>query len=223
VKIIRNILAGLALSLLAACGGGGAPVQQAAPAAVVQQAPALSNIAAFMGDSITAMWDIPQYDTTNPTLNFGVRGDPTAKMLARFGDVLSSGAGVVVILGGINDLSPAPSHTASIDNIKAMASMAQAAGMRVILCSVMAMAGEYESLYGPAQFVPQSDIENFNQQLIDLAQAEGYLYADYYDAMLGADGSANPSLLLYDGLHPNPSGYAVMWSVLAPLLTESLQ
>jgi acyl-CoA thioesterase I len=176
-----------------------------------------------MGDSITAMWDIPQYDTTNPTLNFGVRGDTTAKMLGRFGDVLSSGAGVVVILGGINDLSGQPNHVATIDNIRTMASMAQAAGMRVILCSVMAMAGEYESLYGPAQFVPQSDIEAFNQQLIELAQAQRYLYADYYDAMLTVDGVADPSLLMNDGLHPNAAGYAVMWSVLAPLLTESLQ
>jgi acyl-CoA thioesterase-1 len=224
VKTIRNVLAGLAVGLLAACGGGGAPVQQAAPAAVVQPAaPALSNIAAFMGDSITAMWDIPLYDTTNPTLNFGVRGDTTAKMLARCGDVLSSGAGVVVILGGINDLSGDTNHAATIDDIKSMASMAQAAGMRVILGSVMAMAAEYETLYGSAQFVPQSDIEAFNQQLIALASAQGYLYADYYDAMLGADGAANPSLLIYDGLHPNAAGYAVMWSVLAPLLTESLQ
>jgi lysophospholipase L1-like esterase len=224
VKIIRSILAGLALGLLAACGGGGAPVQQAAPAAVVQPAaPALSNIAAFMGDSITAMWDIPQYDTTNPILNSGVSGDTTTKMLARFGAVLSSGAGVVVILGGINDLSAAPDHTATIDNIKTMASMAHAAGIRVILCSVMAMSQEYVTLYGAARFVPQSDIEAFNQQLIDLARSEGYLYADYYDAMLTIDGVADPSLLIYDGLHPNPAGYAVMWNVLAPLLQEDLQ
>lgn len=58
---------------------------------------------AFMGDSITALWDLADYDSS-PTLNFGISGDNTEQMLARFhNQVIDSDPAVVVILGGIND------------------------------------------------------------------------------------------------------------------------
>jgi acyl-CoA thioesterase I len=217
VKIIRNIIAGLMVSLLVACGGG-APIienQQAAQLAAPAAQPAVSNVVAFMGDSITQLWDIPDYDTTTPSINFGVSGQTTPQMLARFNnEVVASAPGIVVILGGINDLwLYGPSGT-NIDSIKAMAAAATAANIKVILCSVM-----------PSDFLNQqfalSDIEAFNQQLIQLAKDNGYLYADYYDEFLTPDGQADNSLL-NNGLHPNAAGYAKMWAVLKPLIAEDL-
>jgi hypothetical protein len=101
LKIIRNIIAGLAVGLLAACGGGAsAPVQQ-----VAALAPPISNVVAFMGDSITLMWNLTLYDA-GPTLNFGVDGAPTTNMLARFqSQVIAAAPGVVVILGGLDDFN----------------------------------------------------------------------------------------------------------------------
>jgi lysophospholipase L1-like esterase len=189
-----------AICLLAGCDGGGNTS--------VQPAPPISNVAAFMGDSITHRWDLTQYDP-NPTVNFGVDGDSTAQMLARFDAVIAIAPGVVVILGGIND-----GATSNTDSIKAMAAQATAAGIRVILCSVLPFSFQGQDL-------DQAHIASLNQELIDLAQANGYLYADYFDVMINPDGSQNQSLFV-DGLHPNAAGYAKMWAVIAPLLAEDL-
>jgi lysophospholipase L1-like esterase len=190
---------------LSACGGGGSQLTQPA-----QQPPPISNVAAFMGDSITHRWDLTQYDP-NTTLNFGVSGDTTAQMLARFGEVTAAAPGVVVILGGINDMQI---HDTSTDNIVAMAKAAKAAGIRVILCSVTPI--DYLGID-----VTLPEIEAFNVQLLQIAKGNGYLYADYYYVMLTADGLTDDTLFA-DGLHPNAAGYAKMWAVIAPLLAEDL-
>jgi lysophospholipase L1-like esterase len=138
-------------------------------------------------------------------------------MLARFQtDVIASYPGVVVILAGINDLFDFGPVKANTDSIKAMAAMAQAAGIKVILCS--AMPSDYT--FDPQNFT-QADVQAFNDQLIEIARANGYLYAYYYDQFLNPDGSINLSLF-NDGLHPTDAGYALMWKVLAPLLAEDL-
>jgi lysophospholipase L1-like esterase len=214
VKIIRNIFAGLAFSLLAACGGGSA-VQQT-PTPTPQQAPPISNVVAFMGDSITNYWPLADYDPS-PTVNLGVAGQTTVQMLARFDSVTAAAPGVVVILGGVNDFVQFGVSGTSIDSIKAMAAQADAAGIRVILCSVLPI-NEAISVWA----FKNTDIGAFNQQLITLAKENGYLYVDYYDEMINADATQNTTLFM-DVVHPNAAGYAVMWKALAPLVQESLQ
>jgi lysophospholipase L1-like esterase len=212
--MIWKTLAALALGVLSACGNVNITVQTTT---LPSQSKPLSNVVAFMGDSITHRWDLAQYDP-NPTLNFGVDADTTVQMLARFGDVVAAAPGVVVILGGTNDLQVFGPSAANTDSIEAMASMAKAAGIRVILCSVMPTTNfQYATLH-----FTLADIRAFNDSLIRIAQANGYLYADYYDEFLNADGTVNNSLYI-DGLHPNASGYAKMWTIVAPLIDEDLQ
>jgi len=210
--IIRFLAAVVGFVCLSACGGG-AQVQTAAPAT--------SNVVAFMGDSITQFWDLSQYDS-GPTLNFGVVGNTTVQMLARFDAVIAARPGVVVILGGINDMALYDvgqiSAPPDIESVKAMAAAAKAAGIKVILCSVLPVLPSYAS--GQLAAV-SSQVDGFNQQLMELAKESGYLYADYYDAMLGDDGTQNATLFM-DPVHPNAAGYAAMWAVLAPLIAEDI-
>lgn len=201
----------LACMSLAACACGGAvrPTSNINAAGVRVG----NNEVAFMGDSITAWW------TTLPAadINAGVSGNTTVQMLARFDtDVIKAvpTPGIVVILGGINDMFQQGSG-ANIESIKAMAAAATMQDMRVILCSVMPE--DAPLLDG---VVTQAQIEQFNSELIALAQSKGYEYADYYDAFLNADGSIRDDLLK-DGLHPNAAGYAVMWDVIEPLIQEA--
>lgn len=214
VTMIWKALAILAAFGLSACGGSGASVQATPPP---QQSKPLSNVVAFMGDSITALWDLPLYDS-GQTINLGILGATTIQMLAQFDTVIAASPGVVVILGGINDFHLLGPAATNIDSIKAMAAQAKAAGIRVILCSVMP---ETKVFQGAGAGLTMTDIEEFNQKIINLAQANGYLYADYYDEFLNHDGTVNNSLLI-DGLHPNAAGYAVMWRVIQPLITEQL-
>jgi lysophospholipase L1-like esterase len=218
VTMIFKALAILAAAALSACGSQSAP--PVSPPAVSRP---ISNVVAFMGDSITYLWDLSQFDS-GPTLNFGIKGDYTGGMLARFQtEVIANAPGVVVILGGINDIELYDSGVFTtppdIESIKAMAAMAKAAGIRVILCSVLPT--KFVTVSTPLLLQVPAQVEDLNQQLIALAQQEGYLYADYYDEMLAADGTQNTALFM-DEVHPNPAGYAVMWKVIAPLLAEDL-
>jgi lysophospholipase L1-like esterase len=173
-----------------------------------------------MGDSITHRWDLSQLDN-GPTVNLGVEGDTTAQMLARFNDVIASGAGVVVILGGTNDFYYNGIANSNTDNIAAMAAMAKAAGIRVILGSMLP--AHYPDTY-PAGTTPTLDqVRAWNDSLITLASKNGYLYADYFDEFLLPDGTEDFSLYSDYGVHPNAAGYTKMWAVVAPLIEEELQ
>jgi len=182
---MRTAIAVFASAFLAACGGGGS--SRTPPS---QPSPPISNLVAFMGDSITFQWDLTQYDS-GPTLNFGVDANTTVQMLQRFGYVIASAPGIVVILGGINDLveykDGVSTAAPDVKSIQTMAAMAQAAGIRVILCSVTPT--HFSSITAPELASLPVAVDDFNQKLLALAQANGYLYADYYDAMLAADGS----------------------------------
>jgi lysophospholipase L1-like esterase len=137
-------------------------------------------------------------------------------MLARFhNEVIDSDPAIVVILGGINDFQERGQSGTNTDAIVAMASQASSAGIKVILCSVLPT--DY-----PNPNLNLAEIEAFNQELVQIAQENGYLYADYYDVMVNADGSTNDSLFK-DHIHPNDLGYAKMWAVIAPLIAEDLQ
>jgi acyl-CoA thioesterase-1 len=211
--MIWKILALTAFGSLSGCGSGSAPIQT-----VVRSRP-ISNVVAFMGDSITHMWDLSQFDS-GPTLNFGLDGAPTTDMLARFEtQVLAAAPGVVVILGGIDDFNDYGPAGTNVDSIKSMAAQAKAVGIRVILCAVMPPTDSRPAMFNFT--VSLADVQAFNDQLIQLAQGNGYLYADYYDEFLNSYGTVNGSLYV-DGIHPTAAGYAKMWKVLEPLIDEDL-
>jgi acyl-CoA thioesterase-1 len=195
--ILRKLFPiGVLSAFVTACGGG---PPTTAPATLSRP---LSEVVAFMGDSITAGWTLSAYDS-GATINAGVGGQTSVQMLARFQtDVVAKAPGVVVILAGTNDFL----H------------LGAAATNTEILCSVMPS----DFIYQSVQDFTQADVRKFNQELIGIALANGYLYADYYEDFLNADGNVDNSLLI-DGLHPNSDGYEVMWKVVGPLINEDLQ
>ncbi len=157
-----------------------------------------ANIA-FMGDSITAFWWLPK-------TNLGIYGDTAGEMLARFPtEVLGHGYKAVVILAGTNDVRVptqpidvyAPQAAA---NIAKMASMADGAGIQVILCKIPPIEGEL------------GRVETLNALIETLAQQQNYKLVDYYAPMVG---HAN---YFRDGEHPNDAGYFVMQSALTKVI-----
>jgi lysophospholipase L1-like esterase len=204
---MKHLATLLFIICLAACAGGSDKIPPPAPKAA-------PGTVAFMGDSITALWDLSAYDSS-PTLNFGVSGDNTTQMLSRFhNQVIDSDPAIVAILGGVNDFQERGQSGTNTDSIRAMASAASTAGIKVILCSVLPT--DY-----PNPNLNLAEIQAFNQELVQIARENGYLYADYYDVMLNANGTTDDSLFK-DHIHPNDSGYARMWAVIAPLIAEDL-
>jgi lysophospholipase L1-like esterase len=190
---------------------------------------------AFIGDSITFYWDDPAWTPEEDLLSShlpllidaGVNGQTSVQMLARFAaDILDKHPGTIVIDAGTNDvdyldLSPnANSKTTSLDpdamnSLFAMVEMAVASGADVIVGTLPP-----QDFPGVTQMQQQLHAQ-WNEGIRAGAAAYGYTTAEFYAAMVNADGSQNAGLFAVDRVHPNGAGYGVMWAVLAPLLNVS--
>jgi len=157
-----------------------------------------SNIA-FMGDSITVLWWLPR-------TNLGIYGNTTGQMLARFPQqVLGHHVRAVVILGGTNDIRkpkiPLDQEIdTAVDNLRAMADLAESENIEVVLCEVPPIRGE------DARVIP------LNLAIAELAREKQYKLVDYYTPMRG-----HPEYLR-DGLHPSIQGFFVMEQALKKVM-----
>jgi len=186
----------------------------------------------FMGDSITDSWDNPVYGgffPGKPYINRGISGQTTPQMLIRFrSDVIDLGPKVVVILAGTNDIAgnTGPTTLEAIEgNLKSMAELATANGIRVVLASVLPVS-DYELRDGKplTQTVrrPPAHILALNTWLKAFAKAHGHLYLDYFSAMVDDKGFLKNELS-DDGLHPNADGYKVMAPLAEAAIVASLK
>jgi lysophospholipase L1-like esterase len=170
----------------------------------------------LMGNSITDFW--PKNDSAffaNKTYEYvgrGISGQVSGQMLLRlWPDVIALQPKAVVILSGANDIAEngGPySLEATLHNIMAMAELAQAHGIRVVLCSALPA---YDFWWRKG-LEPAPKIIVLNQQI----------RADYHTAMADAR-QGLPAALAPDGVHPNLAGYRVMEPLLLKATAEALR
>ncbi len=166
----------------------------------------------FYGNSITDVWaaHFDEMFPGKPYVGRGISGQTTPQMLVRFRqDVIALEPAVVVILAGTNDIAgnTGPSTQAMIeDNLVSMVELAQANGIRVVLCSVLPAADyRWRPALGPAP-----KILALNAWMKDYAAAhDDVVYLDYHSAMADERHGLPPELS-EDGVHPNVAGYRVM-------------
>lgn len=165
----------------------------------------------FMGDSITEFWSIvdPEFFAGKPYVNRGISGQTTPQMLIRFRpDVITLKPSLVILMAGVNDIASntGPSTLEMItDNVFSMAELAQANHIKVILCSVLPA---YNFPWNLGSY-PAEKIVTLNKTIQKYADVNGFLYLDYYSAMV--DGRKGlKSAYSDDGVHPNKTGYEVM-------------
>ncbi len=176
----------------------------------------------FMGDSIFDGWDDsqPEYFTENNFADRGIGGQVTSQMLVRFrADVINLDPEAVVILAGTNDLALNNGHIEVghiVQNIMSMVELAENAGIRPILCSVLP-AGKYP--WRPEVADVAAKISILNSLLEEYAKRSRIAWVDLHEAMAAEDGSMK-SEYTYDGVHPTADGYDVMQSVLYPFLKK---
>ena len=169
----------------------------------------------MMGDSITEGWiaaDPPIF--RNGVVDRGISGQITAQMLVRFRqDVIDLRPHAVHIMGGTNDMLHLPGPVnmdEAVSNIRSMAELARAHGMKVIIASVLpaSQAG-----------APVKTVAEINRRLAVLAKAQGYAFVDYYRALDKGDGTMAPADSS-DGVHPTEAGYARMRPLAAKALAS---
>lgn len=176
----------------------------------------------FMGDSITDAW--PRRSAaffSNGNVGRGISGQTTPQMLVRFQqDVVALGPQVVVINAGTNDIAgnTGPSTIDMItDNLRAMAQLAEAAGIKVVLASITP-AYDYPWRRG---IEPAPKVAAVNQWMKGYCEGHGCVYADYHAAMSDGKGAMKEGLST-DGIHPNEAGYAVMEPIAKAAIQQAL-
>jgi lysophospholipase L1-like esterase len=150
---------------------------------------------AFLGDSITEGWSYP-------TVNYGVHGNTTAQMLARF-DRLIPGHGyhTVVLLGGTNDVLLGIDPDVTIQNLEKLAEETMEQHAEPILCEIPPIFHSYDPAV-TKDFGPQ--VIDLNNRIAKLAAAHNWKLVDYYTPISGHPDDSS------DGVHMKRKGYLAM-------------
>tara|TARA_R110000868_G_scaffold257575_4_gene514834 strand:+ start:23878 stop:24570 length:693 start_codon:yes stop_codon:yes gene_type:complete len=181
------------------------------------------NRVVFMGNSITIGWinTRPEFFKGKPYINRGISGQTTPQMLLRFRqDVIDLKPKVVVILAGTNDIAgnTGPSSLKMIvDNIKSMAELAKANGIKVIISSVLPA---FDYPWKPG-LKPNEKIPALNSLLKEYTDKNGHIYLDYFTAMAD-DRNGLPKKYAADEVHPTAAGYAVMEPMVEAAINKAL-
>jgi lysophospholipase L1-like esterase len=185
----------------------------------------------FMGDSITDVWPQPRFGdffTGKPYVGRGISAQTTPQMLIRFRpDVIDLKARVVVILAGTNDIAgnTGPMSDEEIQgNIASMAELGKAAGIRVVLSSILPVSAYHTSPTGVPQTTqrPMTRIRAINDWMKKYAADQRHEYLDYFSAMVDATGHLREELS-NDDLHPNAKGYAIMGPLAEAAIKQALR
>jgi thiamine biosynthesis lipoprotein len=193
-----------------------------ANAALAPAAPGEQRVV-FMGDSLTDDWGRGDsvFFPGKSYINRGISGQTTPQMLLRFQqDVVALHPVAVVLLGGTNDVAgnTGPESIEMIeDNIRSMAEISAANGIKMILCA------ELPALQYPwsKAIVPAPILLELSAWEKQYAAAHGLAYVDYYSALVGPDGGYKPGLSK-EGVHPTAEGYAVMTPVAEKVIEQVL-
>ena len=181
------------------------------------------NRVVFMGNSITIGWlnTMPEFFEGKAYINRGISGQTTPQMLLRFRqDVIALQPIVVVILAGTNDIAgnTGPSTLEMIaDNIKSMAELAKAHGIKVVISSTLPA---YDYPWKPG-LKPAAKIVALNKMLKEYAEQKGHVYLDYFSAMAD-ERKGLPKKYANDEVHPTKLGYEVMAPLAEAAISKAL-
>lgn len=179
----------------------------------------------LMGNSITDGWPHtrPDFFKNNNLIGRGIGGQTSYQFLLRFReDVINLQPKVVVINYGTNDIAE---NTGPYDedltygNVLSMVELARYHKCKVILTSCLPAGG---FSWRPAITDGMDKIRSLNARVKAYAEANKIPYVDYFNAMLNEDGTAMNQELANDnpGVHPNAAGYAIMESLLLPVIKK---
>lgn len=176
----------------------------------------------FIGNSITEGWveQRPDFFTSNNYVGRGIGGQTSPLVLLRFRqDVINLKPVAVVINIGTNDIAEntgAYDADFTLGNIKSMAELAQANGIKVILSSVTPA----------AKYFWRETVENIvekiaalNSKIKTYAKENDFGYVDYFSVLTDANG-ALPREYGRDGVHPNAKAYEIMEQQVQAVITK---
>ena len=184
---------------------------------------AVSPTVVFMGNSITDCWadTVPAFFADNNFVGRGISGQVSSQMLVRFQeDVINLQPKVVVICCGTNDIAQNNGYISLehiLQNIKSMCELARANKIKPVVCSTLPA----KRFKWRPEMKPANDIILLNEMIKAYAKENKIPYVDYHSALKDEENGL-PLKYSKDGVHPNAKGYAVMESVIMPVLKKVL-
>ena len=190
--------------------------------------------AAFLGDSITEVWEArtsnPDFFTSNDYVHQGQSGTMTSNFASRYNWVRVKDPKVTVICGGINDLAENGDYWVPLEdtynNIRMIARMAELSGSQVVIGATPPANTIWwnDAAWNAAHSDIGERVVQLNAKLKAMAEECGYTYCDFHTALKD---DQNGLALEYswtssDRVHPNGAGYAVMESIVKPIIDQLL-
>jgi lysophospholipase L1-like esterase len=194
-------------------------------AALASPAPGMQRVV-FLGDSITDAWGRShgKFFPGKPYVNRGISGQTTPQMLLRFQqDVIALKPAVVVILAGTNDVAEntGPETLAQMeDNFRSMATLAKANHIHVVLSSTLPAT---HFPWNPAITDSAEKIKTLNAWLERFCGEHGFVFLNYYPALVNDAGGMRKDLTTDGYVHPNDAGYAIMEPLAQAAINQALR
>lgn len=190
--------------------------------AVSNQQP--ENLTILAGDSLS-LWFPPELLPPETTwLNQGISGETSAGLLNRIELLDNTNPNVIFVMIGINDLIRGVAGETILANQQlTIRHLRQAHPQaKIVVQSILPHSAEKATWEGRKRLlsIPNSHIQEINQQLQEIAQAEGAVYLELYPLFADTDGNLKTELST-DGLHLNQQGYQV-WSYALQVLNQVL-
>jgi lysophospholipase L1-like esterase len=176
---------------------------------------------ALVGDSITQMWaDTEAYRELSPyrPLNLGIGGDQTQHVLWRLehGSLTGTAPRVILVLIGVNNLGNGYRPEQTVRGVLAVVRSLRdkVPGAKIVLLGILPTGAL------PTDPMRHKVIET-NRLLQSAELPEGVSYHDIGAHFVEPDGRILPSTMA-DGLHPTPSGFALLAREVRPLIERAL-
>ncbi|MBW4655574.1 MAG: lysophospholipase [Kaiparowitsia implicata GSE-PSE-MK54-09C] len=177
---------------------------------VAEQRP--EQLTVLLGDSISLWFPHELLPGDRHWLNQGISGETAEGLLYRLHLLDATEPRTILLMIGINDL------LRGIDDVTLMGQYQQIIhylrhthpNTQIVVQSILPHADERATWEGRDRLlsVPNSRIENLNQQLGAIAAAEGVYFLNLYPLFTDETGNLDPQLST-DGLHLNQQGYLV--------------
>lgn len=168
----------------------------------------------FLGDSITALYDLNKYYDGLPVVNSGISGETTDDIVKNLQDrVYKYNPSKVIILIGINDIERKISKEKTIENITKIVTQIKdnKPNCEIYLESIYPVnnSNEEKINHSMVGIRTNEQVKSLNEDLVKLSKKEKINYIDLYDKLLDKNGNLKIEYTK-EGLHMSDEGYEII-------------
>ena len=168
----------------------------------------------FLGDSITALYDLNKYYDGLPVVNSGISGETTDDIVKNLQDrVYKYNPSKVIILIGINDIERKISKEKTIENITKIVTQIKdnKPDCEIYLESIYPVnnSNEEKINHSMVGIRTNEQVKSLNEDLVKLSKKEKINYIDLYDKLLDKNGNLKIEYTK-EGLHMSDEGYEII-------------